>query len=469
MAQPTGRQDGALTVTDAMISRRGLSVILGLITCIALSAGSVASAHAAGATARPGGGPTGGLVRVIRAHGPDALISTSGTAVGGSRPSGTGHQQVVNPICTFNGQADLVPNVTPGSSISIACTGWEADDQVYAVEFSPLIFETGSNDEVDLNGPTFTSDSAGNLNATFQVPNPFVAADPAAVCPPTPDQVAQGFLRCGLLLSDQDLNAAVVALDYSAQSPPLPVANSAAVGMAATPDGGGYRIAWANGDVTVHGNAQSYGNASTFNLNQPITHIVSTSDGKGYWLVAADGGTFAFGDAGFYGSMGGAHLNKPVVDIAPTPDNKGYWLVASDGGIFAFGDAQFRGSMGGQPLNQPVVGVAADNVTGGYWMVASDGGIFAFDAPFFGSTGSLRLNKPVNGMAVTTDSLGYLFVASDGGVFTFGDAVFNGSAGALALNAPIVGMATDPATGGYWLVGMDGGIFAFDAPFYGAA
>src|SRR6185437_2433962 len=93
-------------------------------------------------------------------------------------------------------------------------------------------------------------------------------------------------------------------------------------------------------------------------LNQPIVGMASTPDGGGYWLVAADGGIFAFGDAAFYGSMGGLPLNQPIVGMAATPDGRGYWLVAADGGLFAFGDAAFHGSMGGQPLNQPVVGLA---------------------------------------------------------------------------------------------------------------
>jgi hypothetical protein len=240
------------------------------------------------------------------------------------------------------------------------------------------------------------------------------------------------------------------------------------VGMAASPDGTGYWLTNAAGDVSSHGMAVSYGSLSGTTLQAPITHIIATPSGKGYWLVAADGGIFTFGDAGFFGSMGGKPLNAPVVDMAPTADGNGYWLVASDGGVFAFGDAVFQGSMGATHLNKPVVGIAADGATGGYWLVASDGGIFSFGAPFHGSTGNLALNKPVNGMTPTADDGGYLFVASDGGVFTFGDATYQGSEGGTPLDAPIVGMAFDNASGGYWLVGSDGGIFTFNAPFYGA-
>jgi hypothetical protein len=326
--------------------------------------------------------------RTAWAAGLGRLSSSATRAVydGPARPgANSAFQSEVEPTCTFNGQTDIVPNVSPSSSVAIVCTGWEPDDQIVGGEISPLALATGSDADSDVNDlQSFTSDGSGNLSGTFVVPNPFVASDPAAVCPPTAAQVAKGFLRCGLLLADQDGNAALVAFDYAgAPQPSAPTA--VAVGMAATPDGGGYWLAWSNGNVTVHGNAQSYGNASQLNLNQPITHIVSTPDGKGYWLVASDGGIFAFG-APFFGSTGSLQLNRPVNGMAATTDGKGYWLVASDGGIFAFGNAGFYGSMGGTTLNVPIVGMANDDTAPGYWLVGADGGIFAFGgAPFFGS------------------------------------------------------------------------------------
>jgi len=395
----------------------------------------------------------------------------------GFRRSGTppraANPKVSGPTCTFNGSSGPIITVFPGTSVAIACTGWQGLDSVTAFEISPLSLSTGSSNDVDLShAQGYFSNGTGDVNGTFIVPSPFSATDAAAVCPPTSAQVDAGFLRCGILMSDGlaqpggYIGIAAVAFDYVA-APPSTTAPSA-VGIAATPNGGGYWVAWSNGRVSDHGNSGSFGDASTLKLVAPVSHIVATPDGLGYWLVASDGGTFAFGDAGFFGSMGGTPLNRPVVDLAPTPDGKGYWLVASDGGIFAFGDAGFHGSMGGQSLNRPVVGLAPDNATGGYWEVATDGGIFAFGAPFLGSTGSIHLNQPINGMTSTTDDGGYLFVASDGGIFAFGDAGFHGSAGSLVLNAPVVGMAVDSATGGYWLLGADGGIFAFDCPFHGA-
>jgi hypothetical protein len=212
----------------------------------------------------------------------------------------------------------------------------------------------------------------------------------------------------------------------------------------------------ANGAVTMLGPSGDtcpdafHGSMNGLPLNEPIVGMAATPDGGGYWLVASDGGIFSFGDAQFYGSMGGKPLNQPIVGMASTPDGKGYWLVAADGGVFAFGDAQFRGSMGGSHLNQPVVGMAADEATDGYWEVASDGGIFSFGAPFFGSMGGQELNAPIKFVTGTPDYGGYRMVGSDGGVFNYGDAQYYGSAAAPG-SAGWEALTSTPDGGGYWL------------------
>jgi hypothetical protein len=194
----------------------------------------------------------------------------------------------------------------------------------------------------------------------------------------------------------------------------------------------------------------SYGSLAGDRLNSAIVGIAALPGGGGYWLVGADGGVFTFGDAQFYGSTGGTKLNAPIVGIAATPDGRGYWLVASDGGIFAYGDAQFYGSTGGMRLNQPIVGMAADGSSGGYWLVASDGGVFAFNAPFLGSMGGQHLNAPMRFITGTPDFGGYRMVAGDGGVFNFGDAASFGSAAAPG-SAGWSALAATPDGGGYWL------------------
>ena len=47
------------------------------------------------------------------------------------------------------------------------------------------------------------------------------------------------------------------------------------------------------------------GSAGGTPLNKPAVGMAATPDGGGYWLVASDGGVFSYGDAGFYGSAGG--------------------------------------------------------------------------------------------------------------------------------------------------------------------
>ena len=191
----------------------------------------------------------------------------------------------------------------------------------------------------------------------------------------------------------------------SASSAPVTVTIQAPVPPTAASGGcqptvpiAGYRLVASDG-VFSFGNQPFCGSTGAMRLNQPIVGMATTPDGGGYWLVAADGGIFSFGNATFHGSAGAMRLNQPIVGIASTPDGGGYWLVAADGGIFSFGDAVFRGSAGAMRLNQPIVGMQATPNGGGYWLVARDGGIFSFgEAAFFGSTAALRLNQPIVGM-----------------------------------------------------------------------
>jgi cell wall-associated NlpC family hydrolase len=110
-------------------------------------------------------------------------------------------------------------------------------------------------------------------------------------------------------------------------------------------------------------------------LARPIVGMAATPDGGGYWLVASDGGVFSFGDAGFFGSTGDVRLARPIVGLASTPDGEGYWLAGSDGGVFSFGDARFGGSTSGQGLAS-VVSMTADGA--GYDEVLDDGSVWSF-------------------------------------------------------------------------------------------
>ena len=164
-----------------------------------------------------------------------------------------------------------------------------------------------------------------------------------------------------------------------------------------------------------------YGSTGNLALNKPIVGMAATPDGGGYWLVASDGGIFTFGDATFFGSTGNLVLNKPIVGMASTPDGRGYWLVASDGGIFtlrrrhvlrqhrATSCSTSRSSAwcrrttaaatgwwpptaasspsatppstarsAASPPSSPVVGVAPAAGGAGYWMLEANGTVQAF-------------------------------------------------------------------------------------------
>ena len=178
-------------------------------------------------------------------------------------------------------------------------------------------------------------------------------------------------------------------------------------------------------------------------LNQPIVGMAATPDGGGYWLVAADGGIFSYGDAQFYGSTGSIHLNQPIVGMAAGPGGNGYWLVASDGGIFSYGSASFLGSMGGTPLNAPIVGMAA--TASGYWLAAKDGGIFTFGTvPFLGSMGGQSNPNPIRAIAATPSGQGYWLLPTSPPPLP--PTVQLGSSGAA-----VVSLQTQLMALGYWV------------------
>ena len=185
------------------------------------------------------------------------------------------------------------------------------------------------------------------------------------------------------------------AVQYVCSNAQIVISGTIAYRMVNSTPNKGYYLYDQFGDLGNFGN-DGYLNylpgPSYFSLNRPIVGMATTPDGGGYWMTGGDGGVFAVGDAGFYGSTGNIHLNKPVVGMAATPDGKGYWFVASDGGIFTFGDAKFYGSTGAVHLTRPVTGMLPSPDGRGYFLVADDGGVFAFgDAQFEGSAGGLGL------------------------------------------------------------------------------
>ncbi len=86
--------------------------------------------------------------------------------------------------------------------------------------------------------------------------------------------------------------------------------------MAGRPDGSGYWLVDARGDVSAQGRAVTYPSTSGVAPTAPVVQVVATPDGLGYWEVAADGDVVGFGDARSYGTVA-APANDPVVGMAP--------------------------------------------------------------------------------------------------------------------------------------------------------
>jgi hypothetical protein len=69
--------------------------------------------------------------------------------------------------------------------------------------------------------------------------------------------------------------------------------------------------------VYPFGDAGSYGSEAGKTLPAPIVDIARTPDGKGYWLISAKGNVYDLGDAPSLGSEGGVTLPAPIVGSAP--------------------------------------------------------------------------------------------------------------------------------------------------------
>lgn len=365
------------------------------------------------------------------------------------------------PTCTFNGNSEVagVSNVVPGENITVSCTGFEAEETVVATEVSSLFVATGSVNEFDPNYQEYTTDSSGDLNATFVVPDPFVAPDPNAVCPPTASQLTS-YGPCVLSLTDGLGDGNVTDLNYAATSP---AASS------------GYWMVGSDGGVFAFGNAPYEGSLPGDHVHvDDIVGVVGTKDDGGYWMVGRDGGVFAFGDAGYVGSLPGDHVHVDnIVAVVPTASGNGYWMVGSDGGVFAFGDAPYEGSLPGDHIHvDDIVGVVGTKDGGGYWMIGKDGGVFAFgDAGFVGSLpGDHVTANDIVAVVPTPDDGGYWMIGRDGGVFAFGDAGFLGSLPGKHVSVDnIVAVIPTSDGGGYWMVGSNGSVYPFgDAVSYGS-
>lgn len=149
--------------------------------------------------------------------------------------------------------------------------------------------------------------------------------------------------------------------------------SSSTVGIALDAATGGYWVAQSDG--TVHGFGAPTGDATTTAASGPIVGITGVPNGAGYYLVSANGEVYAFGDALSYGNMS-VSPGQTVAAIATTPNGLGYYAVTRQGAIAAFGDAQLYGPAT-ISSSAPVAGVAVDLNGFGYWTIGTTGHLVA--------------------------------------------------------------------------------------------
>jgi hypothetical protein len=133
-------------------------------------------------------------------------------------------------------------------------------------------------------------------------------------------------------------------------------------GIAVDPKGG-YWLATQDGGVLNFG-APSFGSMKGKTLPGPVVGIAAAPDGSGYLLVTASGNVYNFGHARWFGSPASqsVHLASPVAGIAtmqPTGARQqpaGYYVVCANGDVYNFGTF-LPGSPDGSPLPSPITGV----------------------------------------------------------------------------------------------------------------
>jgi len=112
--------------------------------------------------------------------------------------------------------------------------------------------------------------------------------------------------------------------------------------------------------VTKTGNVYAFGDAPSLGSpgpqSVPVTSAVRTPDGKGYWILFANGEIAHFGDAANFGAPAGQFggLN-PAAAIFTTSDGAGYWVASADGAVSNYGDAPNYGSIVGTHLNGSII------------------------------------------------------------------------------------------------------------------
>jgi hypothetical protein len=418
---------------------------------------------------------------------------TVAVEAGAAAPAGA----VPTPIatCTFNGVGNggIVTGVTPGSSLTVACTDLPDSTSVIIAEASSLAGLAPSADaidEADLGALKFVESTAtGTLNATYALPTTFKADDPNAKCPPTQAQINAGLTGCAVAvaeLSGTDFGDDL--MDYTGQptpqTPTLTLGSaSAAAGQEVTvSNGAGPGQWWGNAfetstltssDITVHGVDVGTTDATIAAATYPIT-VKGSKTTYGPLTVPKPGGSFVV-PCGVTGAQTVTLTEPNLSPIAGTVSASASLTVLPGSTPAVTSITPTRGPSGG---GTPVT-ISGCNFTGASavdfgtnaatsFTVNSDTSITAV-APAGSGTVQITVTKAhatsatSEATAFTYGFQGYDLVGGDGGVFAFGDAKSHGSLPGLGIMPakPIVGDAITTDGAGYWLAGADGGVFAF--------
>jgi hypothetical protein len=322
-----------------------------------------------------------------------------------------------------------------------------------------------SGDDAALATMTPPVTASGSWRASFMVPAYLGSSAPKGAGA----VVTRG--RYEFVASTCKGHSTMTASFWVTTSAPAPEPEPGFVSMAATPDGLGYWLAQANGQVQAYGDAKPYGSLPAGDRAQetPIAAIVRTYDGGGYWLVNSKGHVYSFGDARPHGSLPARKAAQaPITSMAATPDGRGYWLLAADGHIYAFGDARLQGMPDAR--SAPYDAIVA-RPAGGYIVTGADNGeSYAYPGGnVLGGGPGYTISATLVGAAATPSGNGVWLAGSDGAVYDFGDAAFYGSIPGETplLAAPVTGIAGRPDGRGYWLLAADGSVYGYgDAPVF---
>ena len=223
--------------------------------------------------------------------------------------------------------------------------------------------------------------------------------------------------------------------------------------------------------VFSFGDAAFHGSAGNIHLTKPVVGMAATPDGGGYWLVASDGGVFTYGDAAFHGSAG---------NIQPDQAGGGHGRHPRRRRLLA-GGRRRRGvllrrrrlpRLGGRHQARPSRWWAwppppTAAATG--WWRRTAGCSPSATPPSTARRGRCAWPSPSRPWPPPPTAAATGWSAPTAGVFSFGDAAFEGSLPGLGVHRHGGGATRAPAPApGYLIVTADGRAVGFgDAPQFG--